>query len=184
MKCDIIREIKEFLSGAFSLFLEIVMWLPFNYIRNCVGMLVMNEFGKHSTLRRSVEIRTPRNIKIGDNTTVNKKVLLDGRGGQLIIGNNVDIAEDCKIWTLQHDYNSPSYSAVGGTVFIEDYVWIGADSTILPNVCIGKGAVIATRAVVTKSVPPYTIVAGIPAKKIGERNKNLCYKCGKRYWFK
>ena len=63
---------------------------------------------------------------------------------------------------------SKSYEASGGDIIIEENVWIGMDALVLGGVTIGKGAIIAARSVVTKDVPPFTIVAGIPAKKIGE----------------
>jgi len=60
---------------------------------------------------------------------------------------------------------------------IEDYVWVGIGATILPGVKLGKGAVVSAGAVVTKDVPPFTVVAGIPAKKITNRLMGLNYKC-------
>ena len=66
---------------------------------------------------------------------------------------------------------------------IEDYVWIASRATILPGVKIGRGAVIASCAVVTKDVPPLAIVAGVPAKIIGWRKNNMDYKLGKGPWF-
>lgn len=59
-----------------------------------------------------------------------------------------------------------------GEIVIEDDVWIGGHVCILPGVRIGKGSVIAANAVVTKSVDPYTVVAGIPAKEINKRDGN------------
>jgi len=53
-----------------------------------------------------------------------------------------------------------------GKIIIQDDAWIGAGAIILPNVTIGKGAVVGAGAVVTKDVPPYTVVAGVPAKEI------------------
>ncbi|MHB8134986.1 MAG: acyltransferase [Anaerolineaceae bacterium] len=79
------------------------------------------------------------------------------------------------IWTLQHDPQSPNFESIGGPVIIEDYAWVSSRVTILPNVRIGKGAVVAANALVTKDVPPYTIVGGVPAKVIGERTKDLKY---------
>ena len=105
------------------------------------------------------------------------------RGGKIIIGNCVDIAQEVRIWTLQHDYNSTDYKAVGNDVKIEDYAWIASRCTILPGVRIGKGAVVATGAVVTKDVLDYTVVGGIPARKIGVRNRDLTYKLGNQRWF-
>ena len=84
---------------------------------------------------------------------------------------------------MQHDYNAPNYNDVGGNIEIKDYAWLASRCTILPGVTIGKGAVVATGAIVTKNVPDYTIVAGVPAKKIGMRNENLTYKLGKQRWF-
>jgi len=123
-----------------------------------------------------VEFRKPKNIFIGHNCVINKKVLLDGRGGQIKIGNNVDIGQETNIWTLEHDVNDEYHKSIGADVIIEDYVWIASRVTILPGVKIGKGAVIACGAVVTKNVNSYEIVGGIPAKKIGNRNQNLEYK--------
>lgn len=105
---------------------------------------------------------------------IENNVTLDGRRG-IKIGKNVNFSSEVMIWTLQHDYNNPSFSVKGGEVIIEDYVWISTRAIILPNVRIGKGAVVAAGAVVTKDVPPFTVVGGIPAKKIGERNKELNY---------
>lgn len=108
-----------------------------------------------------------------------------GRSGGVIIGNNVDIAQETNIWTEQHDYNSPTYMSVCKEVIIEDYVWLSSRVTVLPGVHIGRGAVVASGAVVTKDVPPLAIVAGIPAKIIGYRKEEaLQYHLGDRAWFR
>ncbi len=67
---------------------------------------------------------------------------------------------------------------------IGDYVFIGPRAIILPGVKIGRGAVVAAGAVVTKDVPEFSIVGGVPAKQIGERkNKNLTYRLGRARLF-
>ncbi|MFK1641101.1 DapH/DapD/GlmU-related protein [Bacteroides fragilis] len=66
-------------------------------------------------------------------------------------------------------------------VVIEDRVWIGPNAIILHSVTIGEGAVVAAGAVVTKDVPPFSIVGGIPAKVIGSRNSNLKYEFDGQY---
>lgn len=174
---------KDFFYGLFSLSTAFIMWIPFHFIRNTYLRCFLNKLGKKSEICRNVDIRSPHRILIGNNTTINKNVVLDGRGGTLKIGNNVDIAQDCRIWTLQHDYNSPSYKAVGDSVEIKDYVWIASGATVLPGVTIGEGAVVGTCSVVTKNVPPYTVVAGIPAKCIGTRQKDIIYNLGEKRWF-
>ena len=62
-------------------------------------------------------------------------------------------------------------------IYIDDYVWVGVGATILQNVTIGEGAVVCAGAVVNKNVGAYEIVAGVPAKKIGERKRDLRYHC-------
>ena len=101
---------------------------------------------------------------------------LDGRGGELNIGEDVDIGPWTHIWTLQHDPNDPNHGTKEGAVTIGDHVWIASRATILPGVTIGRGAVVACGSVVTKNVPELAIVAGIPAKVIGERKNPLKYE--------
>jgi len=77
---------------------------------------------------------------------------------------------------MEHDINDPYFKETGAPVIIEDYVVIGTRVTILPGVHIGRGAVVASGAVVTHDVPEYSVVAGIPAKIISKRNSDLRYK--------
>jgi acetyltransferase-like isoleucine patch superfamily enzyme len=98
-----------------------------------------------------------------------------------VIGRNVNLSSEVLIRTAQHDYQSPDFKTVFHPVKIEDYVWLGPRCIILPGVTVGEGAVVAAGAVVTKDVEPYTLVGGVPAKKIGERPKNLQYTLGKGF---
>lgn len=155
--------------------------LPFHVLRLFFYRLVLKKVGKNSSILRKVEIREG-NIEIGNNTVINQHCVLDGRC-TLRIGNNVDIAPYVKIWTVEHDPNSPLHLAVNEAVNIHDNVWIASGATILPGVTIGEGAVVAANALVTKNVEPYTIVAGVPAKEIGKRNTDIQYKHYWRPWF-
>ncbi len=113
-------------------------------------------------------IRNPKGITLDGGVNIGPKVLLDGRCG-LSIGKSAVIAYEAIIWTLNHDYNDIHFAAKGGPVKIGEYAWICSRSIILPGISIGKGAVVASNAVVTKDVPDYAIVAGVPAKIIGHR---------------
>ncbi len=160
----------------FYLLREWVMFIPFHFIRLFFIKRVVGKVGRQSNFLMGLEIRKAENITIGDNCVINKRVLLDGRGGKLIIGNNVDIAQETNIWTLEHDVNDDYHKDIGADVIIEDYVWIASRVTILPGVRIGKGAVVASCALVNKDVPPMAIVGGVPAKIIGTRKSALKYK--------
>jgi acetyltransferase-like isoleucine patch superfamily enzyme len=117
---------------------------------------------------------TGNRISIGGRSVINRNSYLDGRSG-LSIGSNVSISPHAYILTLDHDPQSKDFAARTGPVRIDDYVWIGARATLLPGVTLGKGAVIGAGAVVTKDVAEFTIAAGVPAKPIGQRNRDLNY---------
>lgn len=122
--------------------------------------------------RKGIKVRLgeEKNFIIHKGVSVGPGVLLDARRG-LEIGENTVIAYEAIIWTLNHDYNDIHFGGKGGKVTIGAYVWICSRSIILPGITIGEGAVIASGAVVTKDVPPYSVVAGVPAKVIGHREK-------------
>ena len=175
---------KSFISGLYHFVLGIIMWIPCHPLRRLVCKVLMKNFHMSSAIYRNVEIRCPYRVSIGRKTVINKKCLIDGRGGLVRIGDNVDIAQEVNIWTEQHDYNSYNYATVGADVIIEDYAWIASRATILPGVTIGRGSVVASCAVVTKDVPSFTVVAGVPAKEIGKRKDVLVYTHNCRAWFR
>lgn len=166
------------------LFREWVMHIPFHIIRLFFIKRTVTKTGKQTNFLMGVEFRKGKNILIGDNSVINKKVLLDGRGGKLIIGNNVDIGQETNIWTLEHDVHDDNHRDSGADVVIQDYVWIASRVTILPGVTIGKGAVIASGAIVTKDIPPMAIAGGVPAIIIGTRKSALKYTLNYQPWFK
>jgi acetyltransferase-like isoleucine patch superfamily enzyme len=107
-------------------------------------------------------------VSIGANTIINWDCMLYITGG-LVIGKNVSIAAGVWLVTGSHDMNHPSFLEFYKPIVIEDYVWIGMRATILGGVTIGKGAVVMTGAVVTRDVPPYSVVGGIPARIVTQR---------------
>ena len=110
-----------------------------------------------------------RKVFLGERNVINFGCLFDGRKFQIRTGSNVSIGPEATILTLGHDPRSATFEDRGGDVLIGDRVWIGYRAIVLPGVTIGEGAVVGAGAVVTRDVEPYTIVAGNPAKKIGER---------------
>ena len=106
---------------------------------------------------------------------IGPKCLIDARCG-LTIRKNAVIAYEAIIWTLNHDYNDIMFCGKGAPTEIGEYSWVCSRSIILPGIKVGRGAVIASGAIVTKDVPPFAIVAGVPAKIIGYREeKDYCY---------
>lgn len=164
---------QKFLNFIYFIVLPFIMWLPSRSLRRLVLGSLLVHLGKGTVICRNVEFKGIRKIFIGEGCVVNPRVLLDGRGGNLTIGNHVDIAVEANIWTLEHD--PQTHRPVGKDVRIEDYAWICSRVTILPGVTVGKGAICAAGAVVTKDVPADSIVAGVPARVIGKRNRSTDY---------
>ncbi len=114
-------------------------------------------------------------ITIGEHTVINRQCCLDGRGG-LRIGDNVSISPGVWLLTDAHDTQDPWFPEELAPIVIEDYAWLGSRAMVLPGITIGRGAVVAAGAVVTKDVEPYTVVGGVPARPIGMRSYNLRYR--------
>jgi maltose O-acetyltransferase len=174
----IVLPIYRFFSGLYFLILLMTGHIPSQIVRSSIYRLFGLKIGKNSYIFGKAEIRSPRHIIIGQNTIIGHNAILDGRGG-LEIGNNVNLSSGVWIWTVEHMANDSNFCSVSERVIIEDYSWISCRTVILPGVRIGYGSVVCAGAVVTKNVEPYSIVAGVPAKKIGERVKNLNYTLGK-----
>lgn len=141
-----------------------------NFFRKC---------GKNVNIKRGAFFGSGKNIEIGDNSDIGLDAYIAGidRGGELVIGNNVMMAPHVTILTLSHNYDNPEIpinqqGSYPTKVIIDDDVWIGYRAIILPNITIGKGAIIGAGAVVTHNVPPYKIVGGVPAKIIKDRRKD------------
>ncbi len=124
-------------------------------------------------------------VVIGKGTVLNGENYIRAGNDEkcmIIIGNYCAIAPRASIFARDHDLNAVpiqiklrrklglggGYRCEGKVVIGHD-VWLGFDSLVLGNVKVGNGAVVAAKAVVTKDVPKYTVVAGVPAKPIGKR---------------
>jgi maltose O-acetyltransferase len=123
-----------------------------------------------------------RKVSLGRRNVINFGCLLDGRKFQIRSGDDVSIGPEAAILTLGHDPQSPDFADRGGDVIIGDRVWIGYRAIVLPGITIGDGAVVGAGAVVTKDVEPFTVIAGNPARKIGERTRDLRYELNYAPW--
>lgn len=168
----------------------ILLWLhcvgnvPSHFIRRFFYRLAGVGIGKGSTIHTGARFYNPSGVTIGQDSIIGEGVVLDGRDA-LQIGDHVAFASEVMIYNAEHNIHDNAFAAQTGAVTVEDYVFIGPRAIILPGVTIGKGAVVGAGAVVTKDVSPYSVVGGVPAKVIGERdNKNPSYRLGRAAWFR
>jgi acetyltransferase-like isoleucine patch superfamily enzyme len=167
---------EKFFNEFFSWYICFFNFIPGQIGRTIRGILFRPFFaqaGADLTVEREVIISKPYNIKLGHHVGFNYGCIIDGAGG-ITIGNNVLIAQYCSLVTAQHLYakeelvNTQPWTTQ--PIVIEDDVWLAANVIVTPGVTIGRGAVVGAGAVVTKDVAPYTIVAGVPAKFLKNRN--------------
>lgn len=179
----IINRFKTTFIEFWLMVLRFVGLIPLHFVRKFFYIMSGIEIPLDSTIHIGANFFNPNNIVVGHDTIIGDHCFLDGRA-PLTIGNHVGIASQVLIYNDEHDINSPDYGNSFGPVTIGDYVFIGPRAIILPNIKIGKGAVVAAGAVVSKDIPEYEIWGGVPAKKISDRKlKNPNYKLGRAMWF-
>jgi len=149
---------------------------PSRRLRHAFLRRYLASLGAGSGVQMGCRFLNGRKVHLGMRNVINFGCLFDGRKYHIYTGSDVSIGPEATILTLGHDPQSPVFADRGGDVVIGNRVWIGYRATIMPGLIIGEGAVIAAGAVVSRNVAPYTIVAGVPAKVIGERTSHLTYQ--------
>lgn len=121
--------------------------------------------GQRVTLLPGTKVTSPHKVTLGQDILVSHEGWLQASGG-LTLGSRIMMGPRVMLLTANHDLLTRMTQTA--PIVVEDDVWIGAGSTVLPGVRIGKGAIVAAGAVVTKDVPAFTVVGGVPARVIKE----------------
>ena len=159
----------SWVTNLLWLFLDL---MPFP-VRSLVFRLTLKKYGKGSFIDYGCYIRYPSRVSIGKNVSVNRGCRFFAshffRDVKICIEDNVAIAPGVTLFAAGHDYRFYRLPDTAESITVKRYVWIGGNSTILPGVTVGEGAVVAAGSVVTKDVEPYTVVGGVPARLIKKR---------------
>ena len=126
--------------------------------------LFYNKLGENSIVNNQLTVVLPKNVTIGKGVTVMNGALMMAAGG-ITIEDKVLIAANVKLISNNHDPYDRDV-LLCKPVLIKEGAWIGAGSTILPGVTVGRYAIVGSDTVVTKDVPDYAVVVGTPAKII------------------
>lgn len=129
------------------------------------------EVGPHVNIYPTTRIYFPWNLRVGEWSAIAEDVLIYNLG-PVTIGKRVTISHRVHLCAGTHDYTRTDFPLIKPPMHIQDEAWIAADAFVGPGITIGHGAVVGARAVVTRNVPPWQIVAGNPARNIGRRTLN------------
>jgi maltose O-acetyltransferase len=135
----------------------------------------LKRLGERTVLQSGLRITNPESVSIGAHCNFGQGVFITGGGG-VEIGDWVGCGPDVKIWSVNHRFEDPDRPWLlqgweKKPVRIEEDVWLGAGVFVMPGITIGKGAIISACALVNKSIPPYALVAGNPARVVGWRKR-------------
>lgn len=152
----------------------LIRWWGY-YVHEHVSQVAQIKKGRKVWIHPTASFRNGQNIVIGDYSHVNRDCCLwAGPNSRIILGRYVLMGPGVRIHATNHTFDRTDIPMMlqplrEADVVIEDDVWLGANVIVTAGVRIGRGAIVAAGAVVTKDVPPYTIVGGIPAKPLKSR---------------
>lgn len=126
------------------------------------------KIGKNVLIRPSVRVTYPWKVTIGDNVWIGDNAELYTLD-EIRIGNDCVVSQRSYLCTGSHDARATSFDLITKPIILEDQSWVASECFVMPGVTIGRGAVVAARSLVTRSVNPGTVVAGSPAKFVGRR---------------
>ena len=169
MKETILFSVYSYVTKLFWLLMNI---LP-PFIRWPIFKILFKKLGSRGNIDYGVYFRYMNHIEIGSDVWINRGCSFYAshfsKDVRIILEDHVAIGPQTVFFAAGHDATKLSLPDTAGTIRVCRDVWIGGNSTILQGVTIGEGAVVAAGSVVTKDVEPYTIVGGVPAKKIKDR---------------
>lgn len=160
-----------------SLHRAFLLSLPDEFSKYRVSYYNRNGCKIHKRTSISPNVRIRGKFEMGKGSSIAQNCTISGEKAGVFIGENVMIAPNVVIVAFNHGYarldvpmvQQPNSEA---SIYIENDVWIAANSTIAKGVTIGKGAIVGANSLVVKDVPPYSIVGGVPCKVLGWRREN------------
>ncbi len=159
-------------SYAYNLLFGLLELLP-QFLRRIFFKAMFRRLGAAGLIDYKTYFRYPSKMSIGNHSYINHGCCFYGSslaGVEIVIGNEVALGPHVRIFTATHDYSTYDLKDVAATVVVEDNVWVGGGTIILPGVTIGRGAIVGAGSVVTKDIPAFSVAVGNPARVVNTRD--------------
>ena len=143
-------------------------FFPFNFLKIFLLQLFGCSLGKGVVIKPNVNIKYPWKLSLGNYVWIGESVWIDNLDN-VTIGNHVCISQGAILICGSHDYKKPSFDLITKEIILNDGVWVGTKSIILPGVVAESHAILSAGSVMSKNLENYTIYRGNPAKKVGLR---------------
>ena len=167
----------HFISGNFIFrmvwfFINILVFksslFPFNIIKVYLLKIFGAKIGNGVIIKPNVNIKYPWKLSLGNHVWIGENVWIDNLDN-VVIGNNVCISQGAFLLCGNHNYKKDSFDLITKPIIVEDGVWIGAKSTVLPGVTAKSHSILSAGSVTSKNLEPYSVYRGNPAEKVSIR---------------
>ena len=152
----------------FSLFFFKSSWLPFSFFKVFILRIFGAKIGKSVVIKPNINIKYPWKLSLGNYVWIGENVWIDNLDN-IVIGNNVCISQGAFLLCGNHNYKKDSFDLITKPIILEDGVWIGAKSTVLPGVTAKSHSILSAGSVTSKNLEPYSVYRGNPAEKVSIR---------------
>jgi putative colanic acid biosynthesis acetyltransferase WcaF len=142
--------------------------LPSSSMRRTLLRCFGAEIGEGAVIKPGVRIKFPWKLRAGKHCWIGEDCWIDNMAS-VTLGDNVCVSQGAYLCTGNHDWTDPAFGLITQPIGINDGAWIAARASLGPGVVIGRCAIVGFGAVVTKSIPPYQVYGGNPAKFLQER---------------
>jgi putative colanic acid biosynthesis acetyltransferase WcaF len=143
-------------------------WLPLSGPKRRLLRLFGARVGEGVVIKPQVRIKYPWRLAIGDHCWIGQDVWIDNID-DVRIGSHVCVSQYAYLCTGSHDPSRITFDLIHKPIIVEDGAWLAARCMVLPGVTVGANAIVAGGSVVARDVEPATIVAGVPARKLSDR---------------
>lgn len=138
-------------------------FLPSSSLRRFILRCFGAKMGRGVVLKHSIRVKYPWHLSIGDFSWIGEDVWIDNLV-QITIGAHVCISQGAYLCAGNHDWSDPSFGLIVRPIELEEGAWVGTHALVCPGVTIGRSGVAAAGSVITRSIPPFEIHAGNPAR--------------------